>query len=111
MTAHPMPAQGAQEAEASPLEREHLERAHDEICTALTVLRSNVDLVRAELAREADGEAHPAVDPAVERHLRELDMALDRLRGLARQMRVWHGPGPVGAPVAKGTLRGASVLP
>lgn len=72
---------------ASHRERERLEQAHHEICTALTVLRSNVDLVRVELRAEP---ADPASQVVVQRHLSELDLAVDRLRRLAIQMRAWH---------------------
>lgn len=65
----------------------HLERAHEELCTAITVLRSNVELVRVELRREADAESTRVV---IQRHLSELDLAFDRLRCLAQQMRAWH---------------------
>ena len=92
---------------ASAQEREHLERAHDEICTALTVLRSNLELVRVEITREHD----PAAHPELHRHLGELDVALERLRGLARQMRAWHGPGAAGVPATPGALARASLLP
>lgn len=74
------------EALATTQEKEHLERAHHEICTALTVLRSNVELVRVELRHDED----PSTHVAVQRHLTELDMALERLKRLAAQMRTWH---------------------
>lgn len=64
----------------------HLVRAHYEICTALMVLRSNVALVRVELRETAPAE----VRVAVQTHLSELDLAVDRLRRLAAEMRGWH---------------------
>lgn len=74
------------DATATPQEKEHLERAHHEICTALTVLRSNVELVRAELRHDAG----PATQLAVHAHLTELDGAVDRLKRLTVQLRAWH---------------------
>lgn len=65
-------------------EQEHLEEAHHEICTALTVLQSNVELVRVELRHQADTRV------AVQRHMNELEQGLERLKQLAAQMRVWH---------------------
>jgi hypothetical protein len=71
----------------SPAERAHLERAHEELCTALTALRSNVELARIELrhvdAPESRGSAAIA-------HLAEVETAVARLEGLAREMRAWH---------------------
>lgn len=82
MSETPPPVDGT----ASPREQEHLETAHHEICTALTVLQSNVELVRVELRHERD----PATHVTVQRHLSELDLAVDRLKRLAVQMRAWH---------------------
>lgn len=76
------------DAGAADLEREHLERAHHEICTALTVLRTNVELVRVELRHEPG----TAAQAHVQAHLVELDLAVDRLRRLASTMRGWHHP-------------------
>ena len=76
---------------AHPGEQEHLETAHHEICTALTVLQSNVDLVRVELRHEED----PAQFVTIERHLTELDLAVDRLKRLAKQLRTWHAGDPI----------------
>lgn len=78
------------EPPASAKEMEHLERAHHEIRTALTVLRSNVELVRVELRHDAE----PSTHVAVQRHLTELDLAVDRLNRLAAQMRAWRGGEP-----------------
>jgi len=76
---------------ASSREREHLERAHDEICTALTVLRSNVELVRVELRNDPNAPTQVLV----QRHLTELDLAVDRLKRLALEMRAWHEIGAI----------------
>lgn len=85
--AEPMHELAADHARAATRERDHLERAHHELCSALTILRSNVALVRVELQEEKD----PASRASVQRHLSELDGAVDRLLGLAVQMRAWHG--------------------
>lgn len=63
-----------------------LETVHHEIRTALTVLRSNVELVRVELRHGADSPAHTAVKG----HLGELDVAVERLKRLAEHIRTWH---------------------
>lgn len=68
------------------VEREHLARAHHEICTALTVFVSNVELVRIKLR---DAERGGDVIP-VHAHLDELEWAVDRLRQTAREMKEWH---------------------
>jgi len=67
-------------------ERAYLERAHHEICTALTVFSSNVELVRIELRRA------PIPDQGlpVHAHLDEIDAAVGRLRGIAKEMEAWH---------------------
>lgn len=93
--------------DASPQEKEHLERAHHEICTALTVLRSNVELVRVELIHARD----PAAHIIIHRHLSELDLAVDRLHRLATQMRSWHTAAPSGVPAPAGTTARTSLLP
>lgn len=67
-------------------EQANLEDAHHEICTALTVLRSNVELVRIELR----GEPLDAHTIAVHGHLSELELAVERLQRLAATMRGWH---------------------
>ena len=75
------PSQGASKAE-----REHLELAHHDLCTALTVLCTNVELVRHGLK-----EPHLAgVAVAVHAHLDEVDGALARLRVVAHDMKRWH---------------------
>lgn len=71
-------------------EREHLREVHHEICTALTVLRCNVALVRVELRDEAD----PRIASALGDHLSELDAAVDRLHLFARTLRVRHDQRP-----------------
>jgi hypothetical protein len=72
--------------QASYNQREHLERAHHEICTALTVFRSNVELVRIHL-RDAP---LPANGIPVHAHLDELEGAVERLRDVAQEMKRWH---------------------
>jgi hypothetical protein len=71
-------------------ERERLARAHHEICTALTVLRSNAALVRIQLR----GASRPGVvqgAPApVHALMDEIERAVERLHGTAREMRRWH---------------------
>lgn len=67
-------------------DRSELELAHQELCTALTALRSNVELVRIELRPDRAPEARQMVAA----HLSELDLAVDRLERLARDMRQWH---------------------
>lgn len=74
----------------TPREREHLETAHHEICTALTVLWSNMELVRVELRREPEG----APRAALQTHLTELDAASQRLKRLTVELRRWHGGSP-----------------
>lgn len=70
----------------APAEREHLERAHHEICTALTVVCSNIALVRIQLRDVAfTKESVP-----VHAHLDELDLAVARLHALARELKTWH---------------------
>lgn len=76
----------SEDGEASAREQAHLEGAHHEICSALTVLRSNVELVRIELREDTD----PGTRVAVHRHLTELDAAVDRLQRLAVAMKAWH---------------------
>lgn len=92
---------------ASLRELTRLEAAHYEICTALTVLRSNVELVRIELRHEADA----STTIAVQQHLTELDAALDRLRRLAAQMRTWRAVEPPAAPGAADVVANTSLLP
>lgn len=64
-------------------ELRRLELAHHELCTALTSLRSNVELVRLEL--RANG-----TPSAVRDHLGEVEVAVQRLERLARAFRTWH---------------------
>lgn len=78
----------------SSRERAHLERAHHEICTALTVLRSNVELVRIDLRKEP----HPKGRVTVHDHLGELDAAVDRLQTLVLTIRTWRGAEATGRP-------------
>ena len=70
-------------------DRAHLERAHYELCTALTILQSNVDLMRLELLDRVDREARLAVHG----HVAELESAIDRLQLLAREIREWRARG------------------
>jgi hypothetical protein len=85
---------------ASGNEREHLERAHHEICTALTVFRSNVELVRIQL-RDAP---LPEGGIPIHAHLDELEGAVERLLDIAHEMKRWHdgiAPGPPPMEAAK----------
>lgn len=100
--AHPPPPAGArpymrgvhsmpQRRVETPMREEtagqaRLEAAHQEICTALTILCSNAHLVRVDLARHA----HAGDRLTIHAHLTEMDLALDRLRRLASSMRGWH---------------------
>lgn len=77
---------GALVGERVEREQSPMERAHQELCTALTALRSNVELVRIELR---PGRA-PDTREMVAAHLSELDRAVDRLERLAHDMRSWH---------------------
>ncbi|HLE96817.1 MAG TPA: hypothetical protein VI997_05550 [Candidatus Thermoplasmatota archaeon] len=67
-------------------EREHLVLAHHEIRTALTVLRSNIELVRIRLR----AVPLPEHGVPVHAHLTEIDGAVDRLRDVADVIRRWH---------------------
>lgn len=67
---------------ATSAERAHLARAHEELCTALTALRSNVDLAHLGL--------HRSDISGVRTHLGEVESAVDRLVSLARELRSWH---------------------
>lgn len=91
----------------TPREQGHLETAHHEICTALTVLQSNVDLVRVELRHEDD----PGKHVSIERHLTELDLAVDRLKRLAGQMRTWHAGDPIQPGAHIEASESARILP
>jgi hypothetical protein len=79
-----MAARSPSSTAVSPRERAHLERAHQELRTALTTLRSNVDLIRIRLD---DGHGDPV---AVAAHLMEVDSAVDRLVDLAQELKGWH---------------------
>lgn len=91
---------------ASASERAHLAMVHHEICTALTVFCSNVELVRMGL-RDA---SLPEKGIVVHAHLNELESAVARLRDIAHEMKRWHdGMEPAAAtetaPVATEVLR------
>lgn len=73
------------EALAALPERARMAEVHHEICTALTVLRSNVELVRIDMR---DGSRAGEV-VAVYAHLVELDAAVDRLQRIAQVIRAW----------------------
>lgn len=77
----------SQVSAAGDHERAHLERAHHEICTALTVFSSNVELVRIELRRSPSSQG---TSLPVQAHLDELDAAVARLRSIAKEMEAWH---------------------
>jgi hypothetical protein len=67
-------------------ERAHLTAAHHEICTALTVFRSNIELVRIRLSDASpDDRSIP-----IHMHLGEIDAAIERLRSIADVMKRWH---------------------
>lgn len=100
----PSPLRGALSTQR---EQEHLETAHHEICTALTVLQSNVELVRVELRHEGD----PGTHVTIQRHLTELDMAVERLRRLAEQMRSWHRSDAIDPGAQTQTRRLTRILP
>lgn len=67
------------------VERERLERTHHEICTALTVFSSNVELVRIKLR-----SVPLPNDVPVHVHLDEIELAVDRLHEMARELKRWH---------------------
>lgn len=65
----------------APVEvRLRLEKAHEELCTALTTLRSNVEITRRGQDREAS-------------RLEDVESALSRLEALAKDLREWHDRG------------------
>lgn len=66
-------------------ERARMAEVHHEICTALTVLRSNVELVRIDL-RDGSRASEAAT---MHGHLIELDAAVDRLERVAQAIRGW----------------------
>ena len=73
-------------------EQERLAQTHHELRTALTSLRSNVELVRIELRDPA--RAEPAArEQRVAVYLVEMETALDRLVRLAEALRAWHALG------------------
>ena len=67
-------------------ERAHLTAAHHEICTALTVARSNIDLVRIRLSDVSPSD----MSIPIYVHLSEIDAAIERLRNIAHEMKRWH---------------------
>lgn len=69
-------------------ERAHLEVAHHELCTALTSVRSNVELARIMLRGSAASTTERDVQIRV--HLGEVETAVDRLERLAKDLRAWH---------------------
>lgn len=73
-------------------EREHLEQAHHEICTALTVFCSTVELVRFRL------RGTPADGAPMQAHLNELEGAVARMRDIAHEMKAWHARLPPRQP-------------
>lgn len=97
-----MTSPGAPNPTTAGSERERLARAHHEIRTALTVFRSNVELVRIQL-RNAP---LPENGTPVHAHLDELEGAADRLRDIAHEMKLWHdgiAPQPTGEPLRAAT--------
>ena len=90
-------------------ERARLARAHYEICTALTVFCSNVELVRIQLR----GAVLPESGIPVRAHLDELEGAAGRLRDVAREMKLWHDasrPSAVGEPASKADEQGKPLV-
>lgn len=69
-------------------EQAHLEEAHHELCTALTCVRSNVELVRVELRRPGWPTRNGAIHIAA--HLGEVETAVERLERLATDLRARH---------------------
>ena len=67
-------------------ERAHLEEVHHQLCNALTSLRSNLELVRLELRKDAPASGGDAIDV----HVTEAEFAVDRLEELARSVVLWH---------------------
>lgn len=74
-------------ADAAGWDETVLESDHHEICTALTVLRTNVELVRIELRQSDARHVDPREDALVDACLAELDVALDRIHRVARSLR------------------------
>ena len=81
-----MTSPGAPNLTTTGSARERLARAHHEICTALTVFRSNVELVRIQLRNTP----LPENGVPVHAHLDELEGAAERLRDMAHEMKRWH---------------------
>jgi hypothetical protein len=105
-----MTSPGAPDPPARGGERERLERAHDEICTALTVFCSNVELVRIQL-RDAP---LPEKGILVHAHLDELEGAAQRLRDMAHELKRWHDgipPQPTAAEPARAAGKQGEPLP
>lgn len=91
-------------------ERERLARAHHEICTALTVLCSNVALLRIHLRETPPPAAAPGAAMRVDADLDALEGAVERLHRAAREMRRWHdGGGP--HPASEATRLPAGPVP
>ncbi|HUR69412.1 MAG TPA: histidine kinase dimerization/phospho-acceptor domain-containing protein [Candidatus Thermoplasmatota archaeon] len=84
-----MDALSTRERPPSADERTHLEHAHHELRTALTSLRTNVELMRIRMRTPVPG----ATVGLVASHLTELDRAVERLEDLAKEMRAWHDRG------------------
>lgn len=82
----PIPTAATAHPDTDRPTRAHLDRAHYEIRTALTIVRSNVELVRRALRTPADDDTRVALHA----HLSELDLAIDRLLRLASEIRAWH---------------------
>jgi hypothetical protein len=74
------------QASFPPDERGYLERVHHELCTGLTMLRLNVELVRIALRDDLTPDARDDVSA----HLLELEKGFDRLERLARELRQRH---------------------
>ena len=68
------------------VERERLEQAHHDICTALTVLKNNVELARIRILRDQPESTRVAVHV----HLDEIDWAHERLHQVARDLKAWR---------------------
>lgn len=69
-------------------ERAHLEEAYHELCTALTSVRSNVELAQIKLRGSALSATER--DVQIQVHLGEVETAVERLERLAKDLRVWH---------------------
>jgi hypothetical protein len=69
----------------APGERQRLEEAHHDICTALTLLSANVALVRIQVRDLEDTKRI-----AVHARLDDIELANERLLRLAKALRAWH---------------------